>query len=130
MGWLLQRQSNRVYPRTKFTKGVQKGTLMAHEMTGMMLVLVATLRSTEGRKAILEAKCENFPDETSILAWIMMLELQLQFESFLKLRTMSVGTVIRLRTKIRELMALTKSIGRRKKGMKYKLTTSIPQTCP
>ena len=63
---------------------------------------------------------ENFPDQTPILAWIMMLELQLQFESFLKLRKMPVATVIRLRTKIRELMALTKAIGRCKKGMKYK----------
>ena len=61
MGSLFQRQSDRAYPRTKFTKGVQKGTLMAHKMTGVILVLVATLRSTEGRKAILDANNENFP---------------------------------------------------------------------
>jgi hypothetical protein len=54
-------------------------------MTGVILVLVATLRSTAGRNAILNAKNENFPDKTSILAWIVMLELQLQFESFLKI---------------------------------------------
>jgi hypothetical protein len=60
MGWLLQRQSNRAYPRTKFTKGVQKGTLKAHKMTGVILVLIATLRSTEGRNTFLNAKNENF----------------------------------------------------------------------
>lgn len=120
MGWLFQRQSDRAYPRTKFTKGVQKGTLMAHEMTGLILVLIATLRSSQGRKAILDAKNANFPDNNAILAWIMMLELQVQFESFLKLRKMPVSTVIRLRTKVRELMELTKLIGRRQKGMKYK----------
>jgi hypothetical protein len=54
---------------------------MAHEMTGVINVLIATLRSTEGRNTILNAKNENFPDKTAILAWIMMLELQLQFES-------------------------------------------------
>jgi hypothetical protein len=120
MGWLLQRQSDRAYPRTKFTEGVHKGTLMAHEMTGVILVLIATLRSTEGRNAILNAKNESFPDKTAILAWIMMLELQLQFKSFLKLRKIQVATVIRLRTKVWELMSLTKSIGKREKVMKYK----------
>ena len=120
MGWLLQRQSDRAYPRTKFTKGVQKGTLMAHKMTVVILVLVATLRSTEGRNTILNAKNKNFLDKNAILAQLMMLELQLQFELFLKLRKMRVATVIRLRTKVRELMSLTKSVGWCKKGMKYK----------
>jgi hypothetical protein len=69
---------------------------------------------------ILAAGCENFPDQDAISAWIMMAELQLQFEAYLKLQIMSVGTVIRLRTKIRELMALIKAVGRREKGMKYK----------
>jgi len=43
MGWLFQRQSDRAFPRTKFTKGVKQGKLCAHEMTGMMLVLLAVL---------------------------------------------------------------------------------------
>jgi hypothetical protein len=93
---------------------------MAHEMTGLILVLIATLRSTAGMSTILAAGCENFPDQDAISAWIMMAELQLQFEAYLKLRIMSVGTVIRLHTKIRELMALIKAVGRREKGMKYK----------
>ena len=44
MGWLFQRQSDKTLPRTKFTKGVQKGMLMGNEMLGVMLVLAATLR--------------------------------------------------------------------------------------
>jgi hypothetical protein len=63
MEWLLQHQSNQAYPRTKFTKGVQKSTLMAHKMTDVILVLVATLCSTEGRNAILNAKNEDFLDK-------------------------------------------------------------------
>ena len=54
MGWLFQRQSDRAYPRTKFTKGVQRGKLMAHEMTGMMLALLTVVRSTKGRKLLLD----------------------------------------------------------------------------
>jgi hypothetical protein len=93
---------------------------MAHEMTSLILVLIATLCSTEGRNRILGANCENFPDQNAISAWIMMLELQLQFEAYLKLRTMSVATVNRLCTKVWELMSLIKEVGRREKGMKYK----------
>lgn len=120
MGWVFQRQSDREIPRTKYTKGIQKGGLMAHEMTGLMLVLVATLRSTGGRAAILADNNTNFPDEKAISSWIMLLELQIEFEQWLKSKTMSVAIVLRLRTKVRELMALTKLIGQREKGMKYK----------
>ena len=120
MGWLFQRQSDRAFPRTRFTKGVQKGKLMAHEMSGMILVIIATLRSSSGRKAILASKHDKFPNQEAISSWVMMLELQLQFEHFLKSDSMSVAVVIRLRTKVRELMALIKFIGQREKGMAYK----------
>ena len=119
MGYLFQRQSDRAYPRTKFTKGVQKETLMAHKMMGLMLVLVATLRSSAGQKAILESN-NKVMDEAAISAWILLLETLLQFESWLKSAEMSVQVVIRLRTKVRELMTLIKVIGRREKGMKHK----------
>ncbi len=120
MGWLFQRQSDRAYPRTKFTKGVQKGTLMAHEMTGLMLVLVATLRSFTGRSAILDANNDNFSNQDAISAWIMLLEVQLQFEAWLKKPEMEVDIVFRLKTKVRELMLMIKLIGKRTKGMGYK----------
>lgn len=124
MGWLFQRQSDRAYPRTKFTKGIQKGTLMAHEMTGLILVLVAAIRSYEGRRALLnDGRGENslnFPDNESIASWIMLLETQLQFENWLKKEKLAVSVVIRLRTKVRELMSLTKAVGRRTTGMAFK----------
>ena len=120
MGYLFQRQSDRAYPRTKFTKGVQKGTLMAHEMTGLMLIMAATLRSSTGQNLILESNNDNFATTEEITSWIMMLETLLEFESWLKSNEMSVPVVIRLRTKVRELMSLIKVVGKREKGMGYK----------
>lgn len=120
MGWFFQRTSDKSLPRTKFSKGGQNSSLHAHQMSGVMLVLVATLRSTDGSNAILASNNKNFPDKTAITAWIMLLECQMEFESWLKLESYRVSDVILLRTKVRELMQLTKEIGRREKGMKYK----------
>ncbi len=125
MAWLFQRQSDRAYPRTKFTKGLQKGTLMAHEMTGLMLVLLSVLRSSRGRELILDTSLGNqvqfFPNEVAIANWIMVLELQLTFEAWLKQPKMKVNSVIRLRRKVRELLLLTKQVARREAGMGFKL---------
>ena len=55
MGWLFQRQSDKSFPRTKFTRGVMRGKLMAHEFTGVILVLVAALLSSRRRKIFLGA---------------------------------------------------------------------------
>ena len=97
---------------------------MAHEMTGLILVLVSAIRSYEGRKALLNdgrgENAMNFPDNDSISNWIMLLETQLQFECWLKKEQMSVSVVIRMRTKVRELMSLTKAVGRRTTGMAFK----------
>lgn len=124
MGWLFQRQSDREYPRTKFTKGVQKGSLMAHEMTGVMLVLTAVLCSTRGRTALLNEthgqQSSFFSTEQDVTNWIMLLETQIQFEAWLKSPSMRVDTVIRMRTKVRELMYLTKNVGKRERGMGFK----------
>ena len=84
MGHLFQPQSQKGYPRTKFSKGVQRGALMAHEMSGAMLFLAATLRSKQGRDETLRAKNSNFPNQQSTLSWLSVLESQLQFEFWLK----------------------------------------------
>ena len=127
MGWLFQRQSNKnEFPRTKFTRGVMKGKLMAHEFSGIMLVLAASLRSTLGRKAILDpdsktkAKMEFFPDARWVYDWILLLETQLQFLSWLQLPSMLVADVKRMDKKVRELMNMTKQVGKRKTGMGFK----------
>ena len=74
VGFLLKRQSDRIVPRTMFSKGVQKGKLMGHKMVGVILVLVVTLHCTRGRKCILEEaqgkQTENLPDERFIRDWI------------------------------------------------------------
>jgi hypothetical protein len=48
MRYLFQQLSDHEFPQTRFSKGIIKGKLMGHEMTGLMLVLLATLRSTKG----------------------------------------------------------------------------------
>jgi len=53
LGKLFKRQSDRDLPRLNFTKGIRRGKLMAHKMSGMMVVLVACLRCTKGRRLLL-----------------------------------------------------------------------------
>ena len=43
LGDQLRRQSDRDLPRTSFQKGVQDGKVMAHEMVGVILVLLLTI---------------------------------------------------------------------------------------
>ena len=124
MGWLFQRQSDRGYARTKFTKGIQKGVLMAHQMSGLMLVLLAALRSTKGRKVLMELSIREqvnfFPDEAAIANWILVVELQVMFEAWLKQPKLKVNTVVRLRRKIKELLQMTKQVQKRETGMGFK----------
>ena len=54
MGVLLKRQSDKDMPWTQSAKGVQEGKVVAHEMAGVLLTLLITIRSTRGRKALLE----------------------------------------------------------------------------
>jgi len=123
MGFLFQRQSDRDKPRTRFSKGVMKGKLMGHEMSGMMLVLAATLRSQRGRKLILDTargkQKDFFANEKFITDWSMLIETQLQFEAYLTLPELNVATVERLKIKILELMGMEKQIAKRTEGMKH-----------
>jgi hypothetical protein len=104
-----------------FSKGIQKGKMMGHEMSGVILVLVATLRSTRGRRFILEEargkQKEFMPDDNFITDWIKLLETQLQFEQWLSRPELNVASVMRAKTKIREYMNMTKVIAKRTKGM-------------
>ncbi len=123
IGVLMQRQSDRDLPRTLFNRGVQAGKVMAHEMTGVVVVMTAILRSTRGRNAILSLargkQKEFFADEGFIRQWIMFLETQLQLDAWLQLREMRVDLVERAKTKIKEYMNMSKRIGQRTKGMRY-----------
>jgi hypothetical protein len=136
LGWLFQRQSDKDYPRTKFSRGVQKGIMMGHEYTGVQLVMVAMLRSAKGRNVLMDPRIKSrkegfFPDLKWVSDWILLLETQLMFEQWLKKPTMSVTVVKRLRTKVRELMELTKTVGKRTKGMGFNIMNfhSIKHAC-
>ena len=125
LGPLLQRQSDRSLPRTKFSKGVMKGKLMAHEYTGVILVLAATLRCTSGRKAIEDfartaKQKQNFAGQDWLNDWVLMLELQLQFCAWLSLPSLKVKDVMEMNDKVRKYLTLVKNVGRRSVGMGFK----------
>jgi len=123
MGTFLKRQSERDLPRTSFSKGIIKGKLMAHEMSGVMLVLTAVLRSTAGRDVLMtqtrgkaKMKLGTFKQ---IKDWIMLLEKLLQLEAWLGQPELDVFLLTRLKSKIRELMQLEKRVADRDEGMKF-----------
>ena len=121
IGHLHRRQSCREFPRTKFSRGIQAGGMMAHEMSGVLLVLATTLRTTRGRAMLIQESLGqqrmHFPDVRCVADWIMLLESHLQFEQWLKRKTMSVALVKRADLKVREMMQMTKVIGQRQGGM-------------
>lgn len=53
-GVFLERQSDRNLPRTRFSEGIREGHMQAHQMTGVMLLLVLSLRSRAGRDLLLQ----------------------------------------------------------------------------
>ena len=122
LGPMFQRQSDKTFPRCNFTNTIMKGILMAHEMTGVILVLLVAMRSTKGRKIMVE--CARSTKQKNhfrfIDDWIMLLELQLQMISWLKSPKMKVSDVLCFRSKCREYMQLYKLVGNRIKGMKFK----------
>jgi len=124
MGVFYKRQSNRDLPRTDFSKGIRGGKLMAHEMTGLILVLCTCLRCYEGRTALMNESIgkqrQYFSERAFIKDWIMLLESMLQMEAWLKLPEIPVFEVQRFEVKVRELMALEKVIGKRSTGMGFR----------
>jgi hypothetical protein len=121
-GQLFQRQSDRDVPKTKFSRGVKGGKLMAKEYSGVLLVLAAVLRSTAGLKVLREkAKKKYFGKDEFIKDWIMLLETMLEWEMWLKQENMKVSEVKRSKAKNRVVLKLIKAIGRRKTGMGLKL---------
>jgi len=125
MGFLFQRQSERDLPRTHFSKGIRKGKLMAHEFSGVMLVLCAVLRSTRGRQLLNGAKQstkakKKVGEIAAIRDWILLLESLLQWEQWLKSKEMNYNDVERYGEKVKELMNLEKTVGNRQEGMKFR----------
>ena len=119
MAAYLERQSDKTLPRTSLfiAKGVQSGTVTGHEMAGLILVLGLAIRVTEGRNNLLkQARGKQnlyFPDEEAVRQWIVLLETQLMYESWVKSEEMEVSLVKRAETKMREYMNMCKLVMKR-----------------
>ena len=124
MGYLFSRQSDRDKPRTDFSKGIRGGKLMAHEMSGVILVLLATIRCKKGQKLLLHGsrgkQKDHVGSDVQVQDWISLLELLLMWESWLSLDEMEVEHIVRSEIKVRELMDIEMFVGKREKGMKFK----------
>ena len=106
VGHLLSRQSDRDKPRTKFSKGIKKGKLQGHEMTGLlMLVILATLRCAKGRNTLIN-QCRSeqkkyFACARRVTDWVMLLETMLGMEAWLERCELRIETVKRFRKRRR-----------------------------
>jgi hypothetical protein len=121
IGRLLQQQSDRNKPRTKFAKGIQKGKLMAKEYAGVLLVMAAIFQSKKGKEILRSAYRKGFRADGQIEDWTMLVETLLQWESYLNLVQMKKIHVERLKRKHRYLLFLIKRVGDRKTGMGCKV---------
>jgi hypothetical protein len=121
IGRLLQRQSDRNKPRTKFAKGILKGKLMAKEYAGVLLVMAALLQTQRGKEMITGARKKQYRQSGQISDWVLLVELMLQWEGFLNLAEMEKKDIVRLKRKHKYLLFLLKRVGNRNKGMGFKI---------
>ena len=113
------RQSDRTMPGAAFTKGIQVGKLMGKDYRGVLLIILAMLRSTKGQSVLRRHK--NFKLESSLMDWILLVETMLTWESYLNEPLMERAHVKRLEKKHRYIMYLMRKIAQRNKGMGLKL---------
>ena len=118
-GRQLNHQSERNLPNTNFAKGIQKGKLMARDFRGVLLIMAAVLRSTKGRKMLIKRK--DFGGENGLRDWSLLVELLLEWETFLGERRMERRHVVRLGKKIRFIMYIMRCVARRTEKMGLKL---------
>ena len=119
-GELFTRQSERDVPKCKFSEGIRKqGKLMAKEYRGVLLVMAAILRSTEGQKLLKRNK--NFKEDFLIKDWLLLVEMLLEWEAYLCEPRMQLDHVRRMMRKNRFIMHILKKVARRSEGMGLKL---------
>lgn len=118
-GGYFTRQSERDLPNTNFAEGIQKGKVMARDFRGILLIMAAVIRSSEGRELILGRK--SFGGEAGIRDWSLLVELLLEWEAFLCMKQMNRKDVKRLAKKHVFIMYIIKNVARRSKGMGLKL---------
>ncbi len=118
-GKQLTRQSDRDLPNTNFAKGIQKGKLMARDFRGVLLIMAAVLRSTQGCSLLFRRK--KFGKEAGLRDWTLLVELMLEWEAFLGLKKMRKSHVKRLAKKHRFIMYIMKTVATRSCGMGLKV---------
>jgi hypothetical protein len=120
LGTLFARQSDRDLPRTRFSKGTKKGKLQGHEMTGLLLIMAAALRTQEGQSTFAvyaRGQQTEWFSATGVRKWAEYLERCLQWEQWLRQPEISVEEVQLSEVKVREIMQMEKEVGKREKGM-------------
>ena len=118
---LFTRQSDRTMPGTAFSKGIMAGKLMAKDYRGVLLVMLAMIRSQKGREILKTAKEFKGEDEAALNDWILLVELMLEWESYLNEPKMYVKHVKRLEKKHRYIMYVMRKVARRTAGKGLKL---------
>jgi len=120
-GRLLSRQSDRDMPKTKFSGGIRRGKLMAKEYTGILLVLLITIKSPQGQH-IMARRRPYFRNPQNITNWIMLIETSLQWIEWLQSPEMPLKDVERCPKKFQTIMYLLKRITPKIEGMGLKTT--------
>ena len=120
LGTLLHRQSDRDKPKTKFSKGIRKGKLMAKEYTGILLCMLLVLRTAKGAEML--RKRRVIFSQVRLDDWVLLIETLLQWEEWMKSDTMLKKHVRAAQDKHRYIMWLIKKIANRKEGMGFKVT--------
>ena len=114
---LLGRQSDRSIPKCTFSKGIQEGRLMGREYRGVLLIMLAILRCTGGRRTMKKSRKGKFSDDVKVDDWILLVETLLQWEAYLCSEEMHLKDVKKLERKNRFIMFLMRRIASRTVGM-------------
>ena len=90
-------------------------------MTGIMVVLAVTFRSTQGTNLLLNesrgAQKEFFDNPQKVRDWSTLVETLLIFGAWLRQDPYKVELVERAKVKVKEVMSMMKGVGQRQKGM-------------
>ena len=117
-GKALKHQSDRRFPCVSFAKGIAKGKLMATQCRGVLLVMACVLRSSGGHKMLMARK--RFGGENGLRDWITLVELLLEWETFLCKTKMKRSLVKKLDRKHRFIMCMILNVAKRTEGMGFK----------
>ena len=121
-GKLCARQSERDMPKTRFSKGIRTGTeLMGKEMPGVLLLMLALLRSGKGQVVLRKRTVFRGNVGDNLLHdWKVLLETLLGWERWPKKDEMDIRLVRKLEVKNRRLMHLIKKAVKRGSNMGLK----------